>query len=98
MPLVYALLPNKEEATYLRLFDLLMPHVIYLLKIIMTDFELGELNSLRKHKALINVVIEGCFFHFAQICGKTCKKNLTISYIHNLDVIQTIKRSSFFKA
>lgn len=65
VPLFYALLPNKRQETYVRLFQLikeLRPGMDP--KSIATDFEQAELNAIRQEWP--NSEIHGCFFHLNQ--------------------------------
>lgn len=65
IPLFYALLPNKRQATYVRLFELiraLRPEMQP--TSIATDFEQGELNAIRQ--IWPRCQIHACFFHLNQ--------------------------------
>ena len=63
-PCIYALLPNKSEATYDRLFKKLLEIDPLLNPItIMIDFEKAAMNALEDNYISI---ISGCFFHLRQ--------------------------------
>ena len=69
IPCVYALLPNKAEATY----DLLFAELRNIRRDlnpgrIMTDFEITAINSLRRNWP--NAILDGCFFHLSQLVYK----------------------------
>uniref|UniRef100_A0A6P7GX96 Uncharacterized protein LOC114343419 n=1 Tax=Diabrotica virgifera virgifera TaxID=50390 RepID=A0A6P7GX96_DIAVI len=65
IPTVFALLPNKTQATYTRLF-----HELKTLRpglrptTIMVDYEIAAINALQQE--FPEVRIRGCFFHFTQ--------------------------------
>lgn len=64
-PCIYALLPNRTEDTYNRLFDVvrnLQPS--FQPRVIMTDFERAAINSF--HSRFQDAEQRGCFFHFSQ--------------------------------
>ena len=63
-PCIYALLPNKTEATYDRLFMKLLEIEPSLNPLrIMVDFEKAAINALEEN---FISVITGCFFHHSQ--------------------------------
>ena len=66
LPCVYALLPNKQQATYHRLFEILKEHQNALApQNVMVDFELAVLSAI---DALFpDSSKKGCFFHFSQV-------------------------------
>lgn len=64
IPVLYALLPNKQEATYARLLQALTSLRQLHPTSVVTDFELASFNAVRT--AFPHVVIVGCFFHFSQ--------------------------------
>ncbi|XP_068229462.1 uncharacterized protein [Palaemon carinicauda] len=64
-PICYQQLPNKEYATYVRMFEMLMslvpnlaPHYVH------CDFEQAVINTVRK--CFPESTIKGCFFHLVQ--------------------------------
>lgn len=68
-PLVFALLPNKTEATYRRLFSLLKTavnerHSVLTPESWMIDFEVAARNAVKDN--FPNTTIRGCFFHYTQ--------------------------------
>ena len=62
--LIYALLPNKTEKTYTRLFEMLKSFRIGKPKKIMADFEISLINSLKK--TFPESDLKGCYFHLCQ--------------------------------
>lgn len=69
LPLVYALLPNKKEKTYLRLFEMLkcrLPN--WCPDQFRLHFETAIIHSIAA--VYPNANIKGCYFHFAQALKK----------------------------
>ncbi|XP_068227468.1 uncharacterized protein [Palaemon carinicauda] len=65
IPIVYALLPNKQRSTYFRLFELLKTIEPNLRPVsIIWDFEQAAIHAFKD--AFPTVEIKGCFFHLAQ--------------------------------
>ena len=63
LPYIYALLPNKTEETYTRLFGEVEQHVANSPTDILMDFERAVLNSV--HQVYPNTESKGCFYHFS---------------------------------
>ena len=59
--MVYALLPNKTEVSYVLFFNLLTGYIRVPPRSIMTDFEKAALNALRK--SFKDASIQGCYYH-----------------------------------
>lgn len=64
LPVVYALLCNKKEDTYNKLFSMLNHYIKNQPKNILTDFEKAVLNALRL--AYPGTRLVGCYFHLVQ--------------------------------
>jgi len=66
LPLVYALLPNKNQATYQTLFAEIknLTRQNARPERVITDFELAAMNGFSQEYP--NVQQRGCFFHFSQ--------------------------------
>ena len=64
IPCVYALLPNKQQTTYARFFDVLLDDDHLQPQTVMVDFEIAVLNAVRG--SFPNSALKGCFFHFCQ--------------------------------
>ncbi|CAF1420378.1 unnamed protein product [Adineta steineri] len=82
LPLVYALLPNKDQPIYEQLFKIIAQHVTRKPKYISIDFEKAAGNAF----AVIypNCEIFGCFFHFKQcIWRHICELHLKKEFIEN---------------
>ena len=65
IPVLYALLPNKQKVTYSRLFTLIKecePTVNP--KSIVWDFEIAAFTAIKK--IFPNIELKGCFFHLSQ--------------------------------
>ena len=71
LPLIYALLTNKEKTTYAKFFTMLLHYIVFLPKSIITDFEISELNALKENKILKSIVLDGYLF----ILLRTLEKN-----------------------
>jgi len=98
-PLVYALMPNRRQQTYERLFTHVKQLVLdttgqHLTPIaVQTDFEMPAMNALRE--CFDNVVIKGCFFHYAQaIWRKTQTLGLATLYMEDNVVKQWVQRAA----
>lgn len=64
VPLVYALLPRKNENTYNELFQFISRNITSQPLSICVDFEKSAINSLTNH--FPNTSIKGCYFHLCQ--------------------------------
>ena len=65
IPIIYALLPNKQRATYLKLSEMLKECVPTINpKSIICDFEVAAFSALQE--IFPQVEIKGCFFHLSQ--------------------------------
>ena len=63
LPCIYALLPNKTEETYTRLFREVEQQVAISPTNILMNFERAALNSVRQ--VYPNTEFKGCFYHFS---------------------------------
>jgi hypothetical protein len=68
VPLVYALLPDKNKKTYVCAITFLLEALAeidenHLPDIVISDFEKSEINALEK---TLKCRVQGCFFHFSQ--------------------------------
>jgi hypothetical protein len=97
-PTIFALLPNKTEATYVRFLSLLCNvalcyDVRFSPKVIQIDFEIAMMNAISR--VLINSEIRGCFFHYTQaIWRKVQNLGLTIAFKNNPSVRKTVRQLS----
>lgn len=73
IPLVFALLPNKNEDTYVHFLENLKNLGSMSPKTITTDFEIGMIKAF--HKVFPNALQKGCFFHFSQCIWRVIQKN-----------------------
>ena len=64
LPLVYSLLPNKNQETYAELFGIVKQHVERKPKYITIDFEKAAENAFGDLYPECDIF--GCFFHFKQ--------------------------------
>ena len=80
LPMVYTLLPNKQESTYLKFFKMFEDVPLIQPKEVTMDFELATLNALLK--VLPYVVIFLCWFHYCQNLWKNMQqKQLAKDYV-----------------
>lgn len=63
LPMLYALLPNKKQTTYKKLFRLISKHLTKFPVSINCDFEIAAINAL---KLVFECRIYGCYFHLCQ--------------------------------
>ena len=74
--MVYGLLPNKQQQTYLAMFNFLFSFIEKCPKSVMIDFEIGIHNALLKagqDKFNLLIIIQGCYFILSVIFGNTFK-------------------------
>ena len=89
-PCIYALLPNKTEAIYDKLFKKLLEIEPLLNPLtIMVDFEKAAINALEEN---FISVITGCFFHLSQnIFRRVQEHGLAVRYQEDNDFAISIK-------
>lgn len=75
IPCVYALLPDKTQATYTRMLRELrnIPGINLQPQTVLIDFEVAEKNALEA--VFPGVSVKGCFFHFSQNIWKKVQGN-----------------------
>ncbi|RNA10273.1 hypothetical protein BpHYR1_037581 [Brachionus plicatilis] len=73
LPLVFALLPNKQKVSYSRVFECLVSNVSNKPKYIMSDFEKGITSCVKEIFKGTNV--GGCYFHLASNLWKKVVNN-----------------------
>ncbi|CAF1121885.1 unnamed protein product [Brachionus calyciflorus] len=79
LPLLYALLPNKEKSSYERVFKFISKNVSNKPEFIVSDFEQAILNCVTKYYSKSKV--SGCYFHLASnLWKKVSKKGLVKTY------------------
>lgn len=97
-PLVFALLPNKTEATYRLLFSLLRTavnerHFVLTPETWLIDFEVAARNAERG--TFPNTTIRGYFFHYTQcIWSKVQNCGLTTEFRENEDFHRLVRRAA----
>ncbi|CAF1607524.1 unnamed protein product, partial [Adineta ricciae] len=90
LPLVYALLPNKDEKAYAELFKIVKQHVRRKPKYLSIDFEKAAENSFGV--IYPECEIFGCFFHFKQcIWRHICELHLKKEFLENDASRRTMK-------
>ena len=92
-PLVYALLPDRQTTTYVRLFENLKTHIHRIFNRVLdpvsvqTDFEMAAIRAVEQ--SFPNADIKGCMFHYTQaIWRKTQQIGLAEQY-KNDDSVKT---------
>ena len=89
-PLVYALLPNKSRATYVRAFELVKQkaHSLYVShepQIILSDFELAIKQAVEL--SFPTTDFRGCYYHFSQaLMRKFQNIGLQVAYREDANV------------
>lgn len=71
VPVLYALLPNKTEITYTRLFNLIRHQLSINIEIFKCDFEKAQINAVKS--TFPGAIVTGCYFHFNQAVWKKAK-------------------------
>ena len=80
LPLVYALVVNKQQETYTKLFEILKGKVINDPLSVSCDFELGLINSIEE--IFPDSEIHGCFFHLKKCIWRHIQEyGLVTSYM-----------------
>ena len=79
-PILYALLPDRSRATYVRMFCMIRDAISGVNpKAISCDFELAAISAMKE--CFPGVIVQGCFFHLAQNLHKQVKRiGLQVSY------------------
>jgi len=88
LPLVYALLPNKNQATYQTLFAEIknLTRQNARPERVITDFELAAMNGFSQEYP--NVQQRGCFFHFSQnVYRRIQRAGLQAEYVDDADFV-----------
>ena len=82
-PWIYAILPNKEETTYVRMLKLLQDKLRsiglrFRVKEFQVDFEQSMINAI---KNVLKCDVKGCAFHFCQsLIRKVASLGMTTEY------------------
>lgn len=83
IPLVYALLPNKKQTTYIKLLTKILELEKNLKPVsVMSDFEKASISAFEE--IFPNISIRGCFFHFHQ-CNYRKIQNLGLKSKYDKD-------------
>ncbi|XP_061725263.1 uncharacterized protein LOC133531149 [Cydia pomonella] len=72
VPIIFALLPNKTQDTYYRLFTLLRDELNLEIRNFKCDFEVAIINACKA--VFPNVRLTGCYFHFSRAVRKNARK------------------------
>lgn len=76
LPVCFALMTNRDEESYMRLWQIIVNKVPKLAKVkcwITTDFEIAAINSVRRSFPSMNII--GCYFHLKHAILHWCKAN-----------------------
>ena len=93
-PVVYALLPNKQRTTYIRMFELLKESEPDLKPTsIVCDFEQAAHSAMRD--SFPGIQIQGCFFHLSQNMHKHLDR-LGFTSLYNADPDFALKAKMIF--
>jgi hypothetical protein len=93
LPLLYSVLPNKEQATYVKLFVMVKKHIKIRPLSFNCDFELSIWNAIEE--VWPGTCINGCYFHLTQNIWKHVQEEkLVTSYRNgsNLNLRTAFKR------
>lgn len=71
-PVIYGLLPDKTEGTYLRFFQLLGDILHVKMKSFKSDFEVAAINAV--YKIFPNCQVSGCHYHYTRAIWKKAKQ------------------------
>lgn len=72
VPLIFALLPNKKQKTYVTLYNLIKSELpSWSPDIFHCDFELAAINALTE--VFPNIQLKGCFYHWSRAMWKKAK-------------------------
>ncbi|XP_067653191.1 ankyrin-1-like [Haliotis asinina] len=98
-PLVFVLMPDRQQTTYARLLRLLKDKVQELHNRplqptrVQTDFELAAIRAIERE--FPQAEVKGCFFHYCQaVWRKTQDLGLAVLYKDNPDVQRWIRRAA----
>lgn len=72
VPVIYALLPNKSESTYVRLFTLVRDKLKIQIKSFKSDYEIAIMNAVSR--VFPEAAVTGCYHHFNDAIWKYVKK------------------------
>lgn len=72
IPVIYALLPDKSQSTYLRLFKILKNKLNINIGFYKSDYELAAMNAVQEVYPLVKKT--GCFFHFKKAVWRKSKE------------------------
>jgi len=92
VPLVYAVLPDKKESTYTKLFSLIksISPFVLLPKLCIVDFEKAVINSLSN--VFVGTRVRACWFHFNQnLFRKVQDLGLQKAYYANVKFRNNVK-------
>lgn len=72
VPVLYILLPNKSQDTYVRLFTTLKNQFAVNIKVFRCDYEISTINAVKS--VYPEVEVKGCFYHFNNAVWRMSKK------------------------
>ena len=90
LPMVYALIPDKSQVSYVLFFKFLSGYIRIPPRSIMTDFEKAALNAIRKN--FQETSLQGCYFHLASNLWKhVVNEGLKVFYCENKEFRMNFK-------
>ncbi|CAK9304106.1 unnamed protein product, partial [Gordionus sp. m RMFG-2023] len=98
IPIVYALLPNKNKKTYIKVFRVLVEfcaenNIWFNPSMAQTDYEIAAISALKD--VFTTMSIKGCYFHYSQALWRKCQTlGLSGSYMGHSDVHKVVRRVS----
>ncbi|XP_054281223.1 uncharacterized protein LOC128998893 [Macrosteles quadrilineatus] len=93
-PVLFALLPDKKKATYVRMFRMILDQVPrWNPEQVIIDFEISVVDALKEVFPCVN--IQGCYFHFTQcLWRKVQDVGLASLYSRDEEIRRTIRMSA----
>lgn len=91
LPIIYILMKDKAEETYLRAFQLILKNNKFLVEYIIMDYEMAPKNALQL--LFKNVTFFGCNFHFSQIIWRKIQAFDLVSQYLNDSIFNEFIRS-----
>jgi hypothetical protein len=89
--LVFALIKRKIENSYEKIFEFLCININPKPKVYISDFEIGQINGIKK--VFNNIDVKGCHFHFTQIIWRLIQNNkLVCEYKENENFRRFVKK------
>lgn len=72
VPIIFCLLPDKSQQTYIRLFHLIKTHLEINFRRFKCDYEIAQVQALQA--VFSEIVISGCYYHYSKAVWKKAAK------------------------